>query len=324
VLVLEGNAPGGQAARLAHRELPGFPGGLSGEELCGRAVLQAEKFGAQITVAQLAASLACDRRPFVAECAGGVAARGHAVLVATGAEYRKLPLASLPRFEGLGIYYAATHVEAQLCEEGEIIVVGGGNSAGQAATFLAGRAKHVHILVRAPGLAESMSRYLIRRIEESPNITLRARTEITGLEGDSHLEHVTWRSSETGTEDCAVRHELTGANPNTAWLKGCVTPDEKQFITLRLASESHDRALAAAHLIGFDESAAVCRGRRAIGQREARRLGGGRRLCRGTAHPQSPGGMTAHARGLLAIPAVVAAAVARGLSVRRRMLRRAA
>jgi len=234
VMVLESSAPGGQAAASSRIEnYLGFPTGLTGSDLAGRAFIQAEKFGAHITIAQTVASLTCDRRPFVTECTGGSKARGHAVLVAAGVEYRKLPLANLSRFEGLGVYYAATYVESQLCDDDEVIVVGGGNSAGQAATFLAGHAKHVHILVRASGLAESMSRYLIRRIEQSPNITLRTRTEIEALDGDTHLERVTWRNGANGERETRdIRHvfSMTGANPNTAWLQGCVTFDEKSFI----------------------------------------------------------------------------------------------
>ena len=121
-----------------------------------------------------------------------------AVVIASGAEYRRLPLESLSRFEGAGVYYSATFLEAQLCGREEVIVVGGGNSAGQAAVFLAEKAKRVHMLVRSSGLAESMSRYLIRRIEETPAIVLQTHTEIVALEGGDHLESVHWRNSQTG------------------------------------------------------------------------------------------------------------------------------
>jgi thioredoxin reductase (NADPH) len=248
VLVLEASAPGGQAAASSRIEnYLGFPTGLTGEELAGKAFIQAEKFGAQISIAKNVVSLTCDRRPFVTECAGGSTARGHAVLVAAGVAYRKLPLANLARFEGLGIYYAATGIESKLCEDEDVIVVGGGNSAGQAATFLAGHAKHVHILVRAAGLAESMSRYLIRRIEQSPNITLRTRTEIEALDGDAHLESVTWRAQTGERETRDIRHvfSMTGADPNTAWLQGCVTLDAKNFIKTGLDLSAEE--LTAAH-----------------------------------------------------------------------------
>ena len=156
-----------------------------------------------------------------------------AIVIASGVRYRKLALARLADFEGAGVYYAATAMEAQLCENEEVIIVGGGNSAGQAAVFLADTAKHVHVLVRGDGLAATMSRYLIRRIDESPRITLHTRTEIQGLEGDSHLEQVRWRNATTGeVKTCVIRHVflMTGAEPNTAWLEGCVALDDKGFV----------------------------------------------------------------------------------------------
>jgi thioredoxin reductase (NADPH) len=148
-------------------------------------------------------------------------------------QYRKLPVPGLARLEGVGVYYGATQMEAQLCQGEEVIVVGGGNAAGQAAVFLAGSVRHVHILVRGPGLAATMSRYLIQRIEESRNITLRPFTELDALEGDGHLEKVRIRDARSGeTETKSVRHVfvMTGANPNTGWLQGCVALDEKGFI----------------------------------------------------------------------------------------------
>ena len=155
------------------------------------------------------------------------------VIIATGAKYRELALENLPRFVGAGIYYAATHLEAKLCEGEDIVVVGGGNSAGQAAVFLAGRCRHVHVLIRSEGLAESMSRYLIRRIEESPNITLHARTQLTALEGNGRLERIAWRNAASGGEQAQeIGHVflMTGAEPNTQWLQGCVALDDKGFV----------------------------------------------------------------------------------------------
>jgi thioredoxin reductase (NADPH) len=154
-------------------------------------------------------------------------------VIATGAQYRKLPLENLSRFEGAGVYYGATFVEAQLCGGEEVIVVGGGNSAGQAAVFLAQTAKRVYMLVRSAGLAASMSRYLIRRIENSPTITLRPQTEIVALEGDNHLNSAYWRNGKTGqTEKHEISHifVMTGADPNTRWLNGCMAFDSKGFI----------------------------------------------------------------------------------------------
>jgi thioredoxin reductase (NADPH) len=164
---------------------------------------------------------------------GGQKVQARAVIIATGAAYRKLALDNVSQFEGAGVYYGATFMESQLCRGEEVIVVGGGNSAGQAAVFLAQTAKRVTMLVRSDGLAHSMSRYLIRRIEGNPAIVLKTRAEIVALEGTSHLERVRWRDHRTGdvaTE--AVRHVfvMAGAVPNTAWLNGCIALDKNGFI----------------------------------------------------------------------------------------------
>ena len=244
VLVLESKAPGGQAGSSSRIEnYLGFPTGITGQELAGRAFVQAEKFGAQIAIARVAAGLKCDRRPFLIDCSGSEPARGRALIIASGAEYRRLPIPNLGQFEGVGVYYGATPMEAQLCAQEEIVIVGGGNSAGQAAVFLSGIAKHAHVLVRGPGLAGSMSRYLVRRIEESPAITLRCRTEVTELEGNGHLERLTWNNIDTGVKETRpVRHlfSMTGARPNTAWLQGCVALDDKQFIKTGADLSPHD------------------------------------------------------------------------------------
>jgi len=233
VLVLESHAPGGQAGTSSRIEnYLGFPNGISGQELAGKAFAQAEKFGADIGIARSAAKLWCDRHPYEVELSDGAHVRTRSVIIATGARYRKPEIADLARFEGIGVYYGATHVEARLCMGEEVIVVGGGNSAGQAAVFLAGRARKVHVLVRGPGLAESMSRYLTRRIEETPNIELRTRTELTVLEGAEHLERVSWRGPDGTLSSHPVRHVflMTGARPNTEWLKDCVAMDHGGFI----------------------------------------------------------------------------------------------
>jgi thioredoxin reductase (NADPH) len=234
VLVLESNSPGGQAGSSSRIEnYLGFPTGISGLDLTGRAYAQAQKFGAQIMVAKGATGLACDRQPYGVRIGGGPPVTARAVIIATGAEYRKPALANISQFEGAGVYYGATPMEAQLCLSEEVIVVGGANSAGQAAVFLAQTARRVHMLVRAEGLADTMSRYLIRRIEDNPAIVLRTRTQIVALEGNGHLERVTWRDDRTGAlETPAVRHVfmMTGAVPNTRWLEGCVALDDKGFI----------------------------------------------------------------------------------------------
>jgi thioredoxin reductase (NADPH) len=177
--------------------------------------------------------LTCQRKPNVVELDDGTGIPGRTIVVATGANYRKLSLENLSRFEGAGIYYAATFVEAQLCSGDEVAVVGGGNSAGQAAVFLSESTKQVYLLVRGSGLSDTMSRYLIRRIEQTPNIRLLPHTEIVGLEGRDHLEQVSWRNNQTGkTENTKITHVflMMGADPNTGWLKGCITLDDKGFI----------------------------------------------------------------------------------------------
>lgn len=234
VLVVENKAPGGQSGSSSKIEnYLGFPTGISGMALSARAYTQAQKFGAQIVIAQSVQRLECDQKPYAVVIDNDMRVPARAIIIASGAEYRKPDLENLARFEGTGVYYAATHMEAQLCPEEEVIVVGGGNSAGQAAVFLAQTAKCVNILVRANGLADSMSRYLIHRIEEHPRIRLRVCTEITGLKGDNHLEHVVWRNKITGEEEeRAVRHVflMMGADPSTQWLAGCLELDEKGFI----------------------------------------------------------------------------------------------
>ena len=234
VLVLETGSPGGQAGSSSKIEnYLGFPTGISGQDLTARAYNQAQKFGAQVIVAKGAARLACDRRPYAIETDDGQRIPARSVIVATGADYRKLPLPNLHQFEGSGVYYAATFVEAQICGPDEVIVIGGGNSAGQAAVFLAQTANRVLMLVRSAGLSDSMSRYLIRRIEENPAIELRTFTEVVALEGGEHLERVQSRHCETGAlEMHAVRHifVMTGATPSTQWLNGCVALDAHGFI----------------------------------------------------------------------------------------------
>ena len=234
VLVLESTAPGGQAGASSRIEnYLGFPTGISGQELAARAYNQATKFGAQLMIGHDAERLTCDRKPYAIELDDGPRVPARAVIIASGAEYRRLSIANLARFEGAGVYYAATFMEAQLCGGDEVIVVGGGNSAGQAAVFLAQTARRVHVLVRSTGLAETMSRYLIRRIEDHPAIALHVRAEIVGLEGDHHLERVTWRDNQSGrVETLDIRHvfSMTGATPSTAWLQGCLALDPRGFI----------------------------------------------------------------------------------------------
>ena len=234
VLVLETNAPGGQAGSSSKIEnYLGFPTGISGQALAGRAYTQARKFGAQVIIATGAKRLVCDRKPYAIEMDDNMRVLARTIIIATGAEYRVPTIENLSEFKGVGVYYGATFMEAQLCRGEEVVVMGGGNSAGQAAVFLAQTAKRVHMLVRGSGLAESMSRYLIRRIEQNPAIVLRTNTEIVALEGSNHLERVRWRNDQTGSiETHDIRHVfvMTGAVPSTDWLVGCVALDAKGFI----------------------------------------------------------------------------------------------
>jgi thioredoxin reductase (NADPH) len=186
-----------------------------------------------VIIAESATKLTCDRKPYAIEVDGGTRLPARTIIIATGAEYRKLALDNLSEFEGAGVYYGATFNEAQLCSGEDVIIVGGGNSAGQAAVFLAQTAKRVYMLVRSDGLAESMSRYLIRRLEQNPAVVLLSQTEIVALEGGQHLERVRWRDNKTGsieTHNIAHVFLMTGAVPTTSWLEGCVVLDAKGFI----------------------------------------------------------------------------------------------
>jgi thioredoxin reductase (NADPH) len=249
VLVLETDAPGGQAGFSSKIEnYLGFPTGISGQALAGRAFTQAEKFGAQVIIAKSATRLERERKPYAVQIDNDRSVPARTIIIATGAEYRKPPLDNLSKFEGAGVYYGATFMEAQLCRGEEVAVVGGGNSAGQAAVFLAQTAKRVHMLVRSNGLADRMSRYLIRRIEQNPAIVLRTNSEIVSLEGNNHLERVRWREAETGKiETREIRHVflMTGAVPGTKWLDGCVALDAKGFI--KTGPDLSQDDLAAAH-----------------------------------------------------------------------------
>ena len=249
VLVLESNAPGGQAGASSKIEnYLGFPTGISGQDLAGRAYSQVHKFGAQVMIAKSAKRLKCDGKPYAIDINRGLPVPARSIIIATGAQYRRLSLENLAQFEGNGVYYGATFVESQLCAGEEVIVIGGGNSAGQAAVFLAQTTKHVYLLVRSSGLADSMSRYLIRRIEETPSITLLPHTEVTALEGTDRLERVRWQNSKTGkveTHEICHVFVMTGAVPNTRWLDGCLALDARGFIKTG-PDLSHDD-LAAAH-----------------------------------------------------------------------------
>lgn len=234
VLVIESNVPGGQAGSISRIEnYLGFPTGISGLDLTTRAHSQALKFGAKVIVARGATRLTCDGQRYTLDIDDGTRITARAMIIATGAHYRKPPVDGLGPFEGAGVYYAATPMEAQLCIGNEVAVVGGGNSAGQAAVFLASTARHVHMLVRGSGLGETMSRYLSRRIEENPAISLRTLTQIVAVEGNGKLQRVRWRDDRTGetkTREIGHLFIMAGAVPNTSWLNGCVILDEKGFV----------------------------------------------------------------------------------------------
>ena len=234
VLVVECNAPGGQAGASSKIEnYLGFPTGISGQALAGNAYAQAQKFGAEMLIAKNAQGLSCERRPYALKIDGDEKVPGRTVVIATGAQYRKLPLENLSQFDGAGVYYGATHLESQLCGDEDVVVVGGGNSAGQAAVFLARTAGHVYMVVRADGLAATMSRYLIRRIEETPKIELLTDTEIISVAGNDRLETVEWRNIKTGEttkRSVSGLFSMIGAVPNSEWLQGCVACDGAGFI----------------------------------------------------------------------------------------------
>jgi thioredoxin reductase (NADPH) len=248
VLVVEANAPGGQAGTSSRIEnYLGFPMGISGQELTGRAFTQAQKFGADVMIAKGALALHCQTLPYHIRVDDGPEISARTIVLAMGAQYRHPPIENLSRFQGTGVYYSATPMEGQLCEGEDVIVVGGANSAGQAAVFLSGLARRVYMLIRGTGLSATMSRYLIRRIEESGSIEVRTCTEIVSLQGDDHLSTVCWRHKDTGEEEThRIRHVfmMTGAVPNTAWVRGCLALDEKGFVKTGPALSAEDLAAA--------------------------------------------------------------------------------
>jgi thioredoxin reductase (NADPH) len=238
--VIEGIAPGGQAGASSKIEnYLGFPAGISGQGLASRAQLQALKFGVKfaisrevITIEQVDGIHKLTLQDNIQVCA-------RTVVVASGAQYRKLNVDNYPKFENCGLYYAATAMEAVLCRDQEVIVVGGGNSAGQASLFLSGTAKHVHHVVRRSSFADTMSQYLITRIENSSRITVYYESEIVAFDGDSSLQKVTWvnlRTGERTTRNIPTVFAMIGAEPNTGWLFGTIRLDNKGFILTGAAS----------------------------------------------------------------------------------------
>jgi thioredoxin reductase (NADPH) len=233
-VVIEGNAPGGQAGTSSRIEnYLGFPSGISGMELASRAQTQAQKFGAKLIVSRNVIGTECHSELFTVVLEGGTRIQSRTIVIASGARYRRLSTPNYERFEMDGIHYSATAIEARLCTNQEVVVVGGGNSAGQASVYLSGYAKHVHIIIRGEELATTMSEYLVQRIDGSRHITLHANTEIVGMVGDQHLSEVTWRNRTTGkqkTHGIENVFVMIGADPCTKWLGGCVELDTKGFV----------------------------------------------------------------------------------------------
>ena len=233
-IVIEGIAPGGQAGTSSKIEnYLGFPTGISGQRLASRAQLQALKFGVRFAISRQVVTAEQVDGIHKLTLAGGIPVCSRAVVVASGAQYRKLSVQNYAEFENRGIYYAATSMEGVLCRDKEVIVVGGGNSAGQAAVFLSGIARHVHYVVRGKSLATTMSQYLISRTESSSHITLYTGSEIVGLDGDAGLEWVTWanrRTGETTRKRVGSVFVMIGAEPNSGWLYGTVKLDKKGFV----------------------------------------------------------------------------------------------
>jgi len=234
VLIIETQSPGGQAGSSSKIEnYLGFPTGVSGMELATRATTQAQKFGANMLIGRSVTRLCGDKRPYQVMLDTGERLATKSIIIATGAQYNRPGLENLARFEGNGIYYGATCIESQWCKGEEIAVVGGGNSAGQAAVFLSQTAHRVHLLVRAGELSSTMSRYLVQRLTDNPNIELNFNAEIVALEGGSSLERVAWRDRNTREVSArSIQHLflMTGAAPRTEWLRGNLALDDKGFI----------------------------------------------------------------------------------------------
>jgi thioredoxin reductase (NADPH) len=245
-LVIEAVALGGQASTSSRIEnYLGFPAGISGSELAARAAIQAEKFGARLVVPGEAVELEREDGHHVVHLAGGERVSGRTLIVATGARYRRLDIPDLERYEGLGVYYAATQAEAQRCENDPVVIVGGGNSAGQAAVFLAEYAADCRLLIRGDDLAKSMSRYLVDQIERDERLQVITNAGIVALHGEGGLESVTVEDRRTGerrTQPCRALFVFIGADPRTGWLSGKVAMDGKGFLYTGRDVEGDDLA----------------------------------------------------------------------------------
>lgn len=233
-LMLDKIGPGGQAGTSSKIEnYMGFPTGLSGSDLAGRAMLQAEKFGATLFAPAEVIRLTSENGYHQLGLESGEEVTAKCILIASGASYRKLAVDGCERFEGSGLYYAATAMEAQLCRGAQIAIVGGGNSAGQAAVYLSERCSHVFLLIRGDDLGKTMSQYLTRRIEQTANIELRRHTEISMMQGDQSLTTVVMTCSQTGRSDtveCLAVFVFIGAVPHTTWLPDTIQVDRHGFV----------------------------------------------------------------------------------------------
>ena len=233
-VVLERSGPGGQAGRSMRIEnYLGFPTGITGSDLADRAVVQAAKFGARVSIPTYVSSLTFENGHSVLHLDDGESVKARSMLIATGAEYRRLEAEGCQRFEGSGVYYAATPVEAPLCRGAEVVVVGGGNSAGQAAVFLAGIARKVYVVIRGDDLYKNMSSYLARRIEQTPNIEVLFNSEVREMDGDTHLREVEIVNNKTGevrSLGTPALFSFIGAAPRTEWLPPEIEKDPKNFV----------------------------------------------------------------------------------------------
>ena len=276
-VVLDCRAFGGQAGASSRIEnYLGFPTGISGLALMARAYNQAQKFGVEMVIPDEVHRLGVERNgsssTYTLDVGDGERVRARAVVIASGARYRRLDLANVAQFEGGSVHYWASPIEARLCEGQEIALVGAGNSAGQAAVYLAGQVEKVWLIVRGAGLAASMSKYLIERIEAQPNIEVVLRTEVTGLHGGENLTDVSWRNADTGEETMRrIRHLflLVGADPNTDWLAGCdVALDQKGFVRTGFGENRHplETSLAGTFAIGDVRAGSVKRVASAVGE----------------------------------------------------------
>jgi len=270
-------AIGGQAGTSSRIEnYLGFPTGISGSDLAFRGEVQAVKFGARVTVPRRATALIREDGHYLVRLDDKTDLRGRSVVIATGARYRRLPLPNQERFDGAGLYYAATELEAKRCREAEVVVVGGGNSAGQAAMFLAETARCVHLVYRGPVLGRSMSHYLVSRLEHAPNVRIHTGSEVQSLRGGDQLESVTIVNGRGQRETIATRavFVMIGSDPCTDWLQGAVDLDERGFVATGFAgiergpsaTSPYETTLPGVFAVGDVRSGSIKRVASAVGE----------------------------------------------------------